>query len=138
MYVHACIAYIQIVRMYMCMYMHALHIYKLCECTCVCTCMHVYKLCECTCVYIHNIHSYDRSISIATESPSSLAVVNCADYPELCKLYTITHYPTVILFRASPNDWSQYRGMLDSRRMLRVVENREEEKEGLVSWRLCV
>ena len=68
------------------------------------------------------------------DSSSSLAVVNCADYPDLCSHYVITHYPTVLLFNASPNVWTTCKGTMDSRKMLRALENKLEEKQdGLVS-----
>lgn len=61
-------------------------------------------------------------------------MVNCADYPDLCQEYSITHYPTVLLFKATPTDWIPYKGMMDSRRLLKVLEDVPEEKEGLVSY----
>ena len=67
------------------------------------------------------------------DSRNSLAVLNCADYPYICERYTITHYPTVILFKASPNDWVPDKGMMDSRELLRVLTDTPSEREGLVS-----
>ena len=67
------------------------------------------------------------------DSSSSLAVVNCADYTDLCRDYDIVHYPTVLLFRASPDDWVLYTGMMDSRQILRSLEDRPEKRDGLVS-----
>ena len=74
------------------------------------------------------------------DSECSMAVVNCADYPDLCSSYGIVHYPTVLLFRASPNDWTPYKGMMDSRQMLKVLlhqEQAEEKTDTLVSC-LCI
>lgn len=69
------------------------------------------------------------------DSSGSFAVVNCADYPDLCQDYAIIHYPTVLLFKASPTDWVPYDGMMDSRRLLKVLEDTSEEKKGLVSYK---
>lgn len=71
-------------------------------------------------------------IFFVVDSRSSVAVVNCADYPDLCSLYSITHYPTVLLFRASPNDWVPCNGVMDSRVILRLLQNTVNEKDGLV------
>ncbi|CAI8006914.1 hypothetical protein GBAR_LOCUS4962 [Geodia barretti] len=69
-------------------------------------------------------------------SDSSMAVVNCADYPDLCSSYGIVTYPTVLLFRASPNDWIPYKGMMDSRQMLKALLHQQAEdttEHGLVT-----
>ena len=81
----------------------------------------------------------DASPLVCVESDSSVAVLNCAAYPELCQHYSITHYPTTTLFRASPNDWVLFQpAVLNSRSMLEAVclKCAQQNVEGLV--RTCV
>ena len=79
------------------------------------------------------IYMYVYAVFNPLGSRGSLAVLNCAAYPYVCERYTITHYPTVLLFKASPNDWVPYKGMMDSRELLRALDNTSVKKEGLVS-----
>ena len=78
---------------------------------------------------------------VCAESDSSVAVLNCAAYPELCQLYSITHYPTTTVFRASPNDWVLFQpAVLNSRSMLEAVclKCPQQNVEGLVHVCICM
>ena len=54
------------------------------------------------------------------EARVSVCAVNCQDHPDLCELYNVTTYPSVLLHRGK-GQWEKHYGILGAQQILEAL-----------------
>ena len=49
-----------------------------------------------------------------------MCAVNCQDHPDLCELYNVTTYPSVLLHRGE-GQWEEHYGILGAQQILEAL-----------------
>lgn len=55
---------------------------------------------------------------------ATVCAVNCQDHPDLCELYNVTTYPSVLLHRGE-GQWKEHYGVLGAQQVLEALVDRK-------------
>lgn len=69
----------------------------------------------------HHVASAAKELEQGNNNNTSLKIVNCNDFPDVCALNGVTSYPTVLMFHGDVNHSQQYQGILDVEHLLEAV-----------------